>query len=78
MKKLPELVKKQSEILRNEIVANGYSKDIADKIADELSKKGGLTKCAPIIGDNYRKLRISGKFLKSYLPNIREIKMWHC
>lgn len=44
MKKLPELVKKQSEILRNEIVANGYSKDIADKIADELSQKGGLTK----------------------------------
>lgn len=42
-KKLPELVKKQSEILRNEIVANGYSKDIADKIADELSQKGGLT-----------------------------------
>ncbi len=41
MKKLPELVKKESEILRNEIVANGYSKDIADKIADELSKKGG-------------------------------------
>lgn len=40
-KKLPELVKKQSEILRNEIVANGYSKDIADKIADELSQKGG-------------------------------------
>lgn len=40
-KKLPELVKKQSEILRNEIVANGYPKDIADKIADELSKKGG-------------------------------------
>lgn len=64
MKKLPELVKKQSEILRNEIVANGYSKDIADKIADELSQKGGLTKGAPITGDSYRKLRISGKFLK--------------
>lgn len=63
-KKLPELVKKQSEILRNEIVANGYSKDIADKIADELSQKGGLTKGAPITGDSYRKLRISGKFLK--------------
>lgn len=40
-KKLPELVKKESEILRNEIIENGYSKDVADKIADELSQKGG-------------------------------------
>ena len=40
-KKIVELVQKESEILRGEIVANGYSKDIADKIADELSKKGG-------------------------------------
>ena len=40
-KKIVELVQKESEILRSEIVANGYSKDIADKIADELSKKGG-------------------------------------
>ncbi len=40
-KKLPELVKKESEILRNEIISNGYSKEIANKIADELSQKGG-------------------------------------
>lgn len=40
-KKLPELVKKESEILRNEIMSNGYSKEIANKIADELSQKGG-------------------------------------
>ena len=40
-KKIPELVQKESEILRGEIVENGYSKDIADKIADELSQKGG-------------------------------------
>ena len=40
-KKIPELVKKESEILRGEIVANGYPKEIADKIADELSQKGG-------------------------------------
>ena len=40
-KKIVELVQKESEILRSEFVANGYSKDIADKIADELSKKGG-------------------------------------
>ena len=40
-KKIVELVQKESEILRSEIVANGYSQDIADKIANELSKKGG-------------------------------------
>lgn len=40
-KKIPELVQKEAEILRGEIIANGYTKDIADKIADELSKKGG-------------------------------------
>ena len=40
-KKIVKLVQKESEILRSEIVANGYSKDIADKIANELSKKGG-------------------------------------
>ena len=40
-KKIVELIQKESEILRSEIVANGYSKDIADKIANELSKKGG-------------------------------------
>ena len=40
-KKIVELVKKESEILRNEIVDNGYSKEIANKIADELSSKGG-------------------------------------
>lgn len=40
-KKIVELVQKESEILRGEIVANGYSKEIADKIADELSQKGG-------------------------------------
>ena len=40
-KKIVELVQKKSEILRGEIVANGYSKEIADKIANELSQKGG-------------------------------------
>ena len=40
-KKIPELVQKESEILRGEIVANGYPKEIANKIADELSQKGG-------------------------------------
>lgn len=40
-KKIPELVQKESEILRGEIVANGYPKEISNKIADELSQKGG-------------------------------------
>ena len=40
-KKIVELVQKESEILRGEIVANGYSKETADKIANELSQKGG-------------------------------------
>lgn len=39
-KKVKELVQQQSEILRNEIVNNGYSKEIADQISDELSSKG--------------------------------------
>lgn len=43
-KKLPELVKQESEKLRGEIMTNGYSKDIANTIADELASKGGLTK----------------------------------
>lgn len=40
-KKIPELVQKESEILRGEIIENGYPKAIANKIADELSQKGG-------------------------------------
>ena len=40
-KKLPELVKQESEKLRGEIITNGYSKDIANTIADELASKGG-------------------------------------
>lgn len=40
-KKVKELVQQQSEILRDEIVNNGYSKEIADQIANELSSKGG-------------------------------------
>lgn len=39
-KKVKELVQQQSEILRNEIVNNGYSHEIANQIADELSSKG--------------------------------------
>lgn len=40
-KKLPELVRQESEKLREEIITNGYSKDIANTIADELASKGG-------------------------------------
>ena len=40
-KKKKNLIHEQSEILRQEIVNNGYSKKIADQIANELSSKGG-------------------------------------
>lgn len=40
-KKDKELVKKESEKLREEIENNGYSKELANKIADEMSAKGG-------------------------------------
>ena len=40
-KKNVELVKQESEKLRDEIVENGYIKKLADKIADEMSTKGG-------------------------------------
>lgn len=39
-KKIPELVKEESEKLRQEIIDNHYPVDIANKIADELSSKG--------------------------------------
>ena len=40
-KKNPELVKQESEKLYQEIIDNGYSKEIAKAISDELSTKGG-------------------------------------
>lgn len=40
-KKVKELVQQQSELLRKEIINNGYSQEIADQIANELSSKGG-------------------------------------
>ena len=40
-KKQPEKVKEEVELLHKEILSNGYSVDIADKICDELSTKGG-------------------------------------
>lgn len=40
-KKMPEKVKEEVELLHKEIVDNGYSKDVADKICEELSTKGG-------------------------------------
>ena len=42
-KKIKEDVKKESELLRKEIVDNGYSKEIADTIADFLSKCGSYS-----------------------------------
>lgn len=40
-KKNPELVRTESEKLRTEILNNGYSLEVANSIADELSQKGG-------------------------------------
>ena len=40
-KKQPEKVKEEVNLLHQEILDNGYSKEIADKICEELSAKGG-------------------------------------
>jgi DNA polymerase-3 subunit alpha len=50
-KKHPEKVKEEVNLLHKEILNNGYSKEIADKICEELSTKGGygLTKVGPLI-----------------------------
>lgn len=40
-KKQPEKVKEEVDLLHQEILNNGYAKDIADKICEELSTKGG-------------------------------------
>jgi DNA polymerase-3 subunit alpha len=50
-KKQPEKVKEEVGLLHKEILNNGYSVDIADKICEELSTKGGygLTKVEPLM-----------------------------
>lgn len=40
-KKKPEKVKEEVTLLHQEILNNGYFKDVADKICEELSTKGG-------------------------------------
>ena len=40
-KKMPEKVKEEVALLHQEILDNGYSKEVADKICEELSTKGG-------------------------------------
>ena len=40
-KKKPEKVKEEVGLLHQEILSNGYSKEVADKICEELSTKGG-------------------------------------
>lgn len=40
-KKQPEKVKEEVDLLHQEILNNGYSEEIADKICEELSTKGG-------------------------------------
>ena len=39
-----ELVEQESRKLKDEIIANGYPKDIAEKLSDLMASKGGLTK----------------------------------
>ena len=50
-KKKPEKVKEEVSLLHQEILNNGYSKEVADKICEELSTKGGygLTKVEPLM-----------------------------
>ena len=43
MKKNIQLVKEESAKLYQEIIDNGYSREIAKTISEELSNKGGLT-----------------------------------
>ncbi|MDD7406438.1 MAG: DNA polymerase III subunit alpha [Lactobacillus amylovorus] len=40
-KKQPEKVKEEVDLLHQEILNNGYSKEVANKICEELSTKGG-------------------------------------
>lgn len=40
-KKQPDKVKQEVDLLHEEIINNGYSKEVADGICDELSLKGG-------------------------------------
>jgi DNA polymerase-3 subunit alpha len=50
-KKNPEKVKEEVTLLHQEILGNGYSEEIASKICEELSTKGGygLTKVEPLM-----------------------------
>lgn len=42
MKKDKELVRKEASKLKDEIIENGYDKEIAEKISDNMAEKGGL------------------------------------
>lgn len=50
-KKQPEKVKEEVGLLRQEIINNGYSKELADMICEDLSLKGGygLAKVEPLM-----------------------------
>ena len=50
-KKNSEKVKEEVTLLHQEILGNGYSEEIASKICEELSTKGGygLTKVEPLM-----------------------------
>ena len=43
MKKDHALVRKEALKLKDEIIENGYDKEIAEDISDDMAEKGGLT-----------------------------------
>lgn len=66
-KKLPELVKSESSKLYEEILLQGYDKDIAFQISDDMSKKGGylFNKSHSVA---YAVLCLQTAYLKAHYP----------
>lgn len=67
MKKSVELVKQESAKLYQEIIGNGYSEEIAKKISDDLSTKGGylFNKSHSV---SYSMLTFKTAYLKAHYP----------
>lgn len=66
-KKDKELVKRESSKLRQEIMDNGYPDDIANKIADNMSEKGGYI-FNQSHGYSYAVLCFETAYFKSHYP----------
>lgn len=71
-KKKPEKVKEEVSLLHSEILNNGYSKEVADSICEELSAKGGygFNKC--VSGDTVI-LRIPFGKYSGFTPTVEEM-----